>query len=280
MKKSIFGLPWSKIVRGVARLRGVIDAPAWLAMLKADDERLRLLGEEWRRIMLPAKPVVLPFEEPDSHKHARDIMGENRFHGILAAQKCFGPYTEQDLELHMPLRLCDVNGNPFTNSDEETLAVCRECKDTHIVVALKSLSLLDIHARCKSRMANDQNAPWFGEQRQHGWASQVIQGTWLLTRKEVVPDSWSKSQQAQLEHVQLTLPKERLTLPVEHTYAALLHQQETGEKLCPGYWIRFPVQAAGGGWVGADGGGGQLSVDYLDGSAGGDVASGSARVAS
>lgn len=274
MKKSVFGLPWSKIVRGVARLRGVIDAPAWLAMLSAEEESLERLGQAWKDIFLPAVPEVLPFEEPDAHKRARDIMGVPNFHGVSAAEKCFGTFTAEEREQHIPLRLCDVNGNQFTSSDQETLEVCEECKNTHILVALKSLSLLGIHACCKGRMANDQNAPWFGEQRQRDrWSSQVIKGTWLLVRKDVVSDSWNKSQQTQQEHVQRTLPKERLALPAEYSYAAFLHQQETAQKLCKDYWVRFPVQAADGHWVFAYWNGEQLDVSYLRGGAGGDVAS-------
>jgi len=232
-----------------------------------------------QRLVCHMQAIVafLPFTEPESHQKARAIMGEKNFHGLFAAQKCFGPYTAQELEQHMPLRLCDVNGNPFTNSDEETLAICEECKGTHILVALQSLSLPGIHAKCKERMANDKNVPWFGEQRQRGWASQVIKGTWLLIRKEVVPKSWSKSQTAQKEYVKLTLPKERLTLPAEHSYVALLHQQETGEQLCRGYWVRFPVQVASGDWVSAGWHGEHLVVSGLDDEAIDSIASGTVR---
>ncbi|MDD5040856.1 MAG: hypothetical protein PHX87_01755 [Candidatus Peribacteraceae bacterium] len=280
MKKSIFGLPWSKITRGVARLRTVVNAPAWLAMLRAEDERLQLLGQEWQRIFLPTTPKVLPFTEPEAHQKARAILGAN-FHGILAAQKCFGPYAPEDLERHIPLRLCDASGNPFTHSDEETLAVCEECKDTHILVAMQSLSLPNIHARCKSRMANDQNAPWFGERPQREqWSSQVIRGTWLLFRKDVVPDSWNKAQAAQQQHLALHYTKERLVFPAEYAYGALLHQQETGEKLCRGYWVRFPVQTADGHWVSAHWDGEQLNVNRLSDGASVCIASCAARAAS
>lgn len=225
--------------------------------------------------------AVLPFSEPDSHGKARAILGEQNFHGVMAAQQCFGPFTPEELERHVPLVLCDALGNPFTRSDEETLAVCEECKGTHILVACHSLSLVGIHAVCKDRMANDRSAPWFGEElEQSRWSSQPTKGSWLLIRKNVVPDSGSKSQADQQEHLTRAFPKERLTLPAEHVYAAIVHRKETGEKLCRGYWVRFPVQTAGGDWVRAFWVGERLYVGDLDDGAGGNVASGSARAAS
>ncbi|MFH0770154.1 MAG: hypothetical protein V1926_02135 [Candidatus Peregrinibacteria bacterium] len=212
--------------------------------------------------------IPVRFEEPQSHLRAREILGEGNFHGILAAQKGFGPYTVEELARRMPLRLYDQEGNPFTSSDEETLAVCGECKDTHILVATRALSLVGIHDRCKSRMANDQDAPWFiQEDQKRAFASRAIAAPWLLVRKTVVPDSWGKSQRVQEQHIRDTLPKERFILPEAYVYSALLHLQETGEKLCPGYVVRFPVQAADGHWVCACWYGEQLYVRSWNGEA-------------
>ena len=82
-------------------------------------------------------------------------------------------------------------------------------------------------------------------------------------------------------HIEQNHPKDRLILPGEFAYSALLHRRETGGLLCRCYWIRFPVQTAGRtSWICAYWRGEQLDVYFLDDSARDFVASGSVRAAS
>ena len=70
--------------------------------------------------------------------------------------------------------------------------------------------------------------------------------------------------ESQKNHVLQALPKERMILPCEYVFLALLFQLETGKKLCQGYVVRFAVQTTEGYWVDVDWDGDQLFVGYWD----------------
>ena len=139
-----------------------------------------------------------------------------------------------------------------------------------LLLPTHALSLPAVHQKHPECFSNDPDAPWFGEPPERAkWSDKPITPPWLLIRKETLPDSWGKDIAAQKEHVG-GFPGERLVLPAEFAYAAVLHGLATGgEKLCAGYWIRFAVQAADGRWVNAVWVGGQLHVFYSYGGAGG-----------
>lgn len=82
----------------------------------------------------PAQVPVPVFQDPDGHRAARDIMGEKNFHGIAAAQRRFGSYSEAAFERRQKIRLFDEKANTFL-SEEDTLAVLEQHKTTHILVA-------------------------------------------------------------------------------------------------------------------------------------------------
>jgi hypothetical protein len=196
---------------------------------------------------------------------ARAILGPDNVHGPDQAQQHFGPFTADQLAARELI--------PYAE------ATLRECAGTHILLATHPLSLPDVHARHPERFLNDPDDPWFATQRQRQvWSAQPIIDPWLLVRMDVVPGSWSKSIDAQKQHVASTLPRERLILPGEYAYAATLHYLVTGKKLCPGYWVRFPVQTAEGCWVGAGWDGGRLYVGGWYGGPDGDVAVCAARL--
>ncbi len=212
---------------------------------------------------LRAVPTILiPFDEPDCHREAREIMGDN-FHGIAAVQRHFGAYTEQELGARRDI--------PFS---EQTL---RECAKEFILLPTHPLDLPGIHRAHPERFNDDPDAPWFGEQKQREkWSSQTIADPWLLVRKNVVPDSWNKRIDAQKKHIE-RFPKERLVLPAEFAYAALVRYLETREKLCGEYIVRFAVQTAEGNWVNVNWNGDQLNFNNWNDNANDNIASGSVR---
>jgi hypothetical protein len=182
---------------------------------------------------------------------ARAILGPDNVHGPDQAATHFGPFTAE--------QLAERDVLPYAE------ATLRECAGTHVLLATHPLDLPSIHAGHPTLFWNDPDAPWFADQRQqYEWSAQVITAPWLLVRMDVVPGSWSKSIDAQKQHVASTLPRERLILPGEYAYTATLHYLVTWQKLCKGYWVRFPVQAAEGHWVSAGWLGGQLFVPYWD----------------
>ena len=71
---------------------------------------------------------------------------------------------------------------------------------------------------------------------------QPITVPWLLIRKEPLPNSWGKDIAAKKEHVG-GFPGERLVLPGEFAYAAILHGLATGGKLAR---LLDPIRRPGG----------------------------------
>lgn len=206
---------------------------------------------------------LIAFDEPESHRVAREIMGSN-FHGIATVQRHFGAFTEEELAARREI--------PFS---EGTL---RECAEEFILLPTHSLDLCGIHAAHPERFVADPDQPWFGARDQREkWSSQTITAPWLLLRKKPVPDSWNKSIDAQQKHLKKMLPQERLLMPHEFGYAALVRYLERKEKLCEGYIVRFAVQSVGGYWVSVDWDGGQLYFIRWHGFADGRIASASAR---
>ncbi|TSC58528.1 MAG: hypothetical protein Greene041619_538 [Candidatus Peregrinibacteria bacterium Greene0416_19] len=206
---------------------------------------------------------VLPFEEPESHRKAREILGAQNFHGVAAVQQHFGVYTETELAARREI--------PFT---EETL---RECALEFVLLATHPLDLSGVHAAHPERFNDDPDDPWFArKEEREKWSSQTITAPWLLVRKKPLPDSWNKRIDAQKTHIE-RFPKERLIEPCENAYTGIVHYAESGEKLCDGYVIRFAVQAAGGRWVGVCWVGGRLFLGYWSDGAYDVVASGSVR---
>lgn len=211
----------------------------------------------------PVVEVLPPFVEPESHRKAQEILGPENFHGIMAAQMHFGVYSEEELAARLEI--------PFS---EETL---RECAKDFFLCATHPLDLPGIHAAHPARFTADPDDPWFGAPNQRKkWSSRQIAVPWLLMRKGPVPDSGNKRIAAQEENMK-RFPRERLVLPCEFNYGVLLRFLETGQKLCEGLVVRFAVQTAEGGWVGAGWYGDRLHVNDGRGRAGDGVVSSSAR---
>lgn len=230
-----------------------------------------------RAPLQPNFPQILCFEEPQSHKEAHRILGDE-FFGLDVAQQRIRPFTQAEIDERLPLRLFDEVTRQFL-SEEQTLAIVEECKLTHALLATHNLSLPELHSLDPNGFANDSRNLWFSEESQRDkWSDQQrITVPWLLVRKDVVPKSWEKTINVQKLHLQETQPKERSSLPVEHCYAARLRFLVTGRKLCEGYVVRFGVQVAEGHWVDARWRGDQVDVFYWFDDAGDNIASASVR---
>jgi len=151
------------------------------------------------------------YEPSTSQKLAREIMGKN-FFGIEEAIKHFG--------FNATKYLAEV---PFS---EEVL---KSCKDTHVLVAISPLSILDI--RGITGKLEDQtlfySQDWYDKQAfakdkgEVGWH-------WQLVRKEPIANSTSKTwndQQALLSKDEETPTARRLV------YTMIGHFLATGERL-------------------------------------------------
>lgn len=159
------------------------------------------------------------YEPSTSQKLAREIMGKNYF-GIEEAIKHFGVNpTKQQLAY-----LAEV---PFS---EETLVAS---KDTHVLVAVFPLSLLDVRGIAKkSAQTLFYNQDWYDKQ---AFAKNKSEVGWQLVRKVPVANSTSKTwndQQALLSKDEET-PTARIVV-----YTMIGHFLATGERLFENLYVR------------------------------------------
>lgn len=156
--------------------------------------------------------VVGIFEPSTSQKLARSIMDKN-FLGVEEAIIHLGVSpTEQQLAF-----LAEV---PWS---EEVL---HSCKDTHILVAVFPMSILDIRAKVaknQTKLFYSQN--WYDKQTFAGLKGKV---GWQLVRKEPIPDSTGKNW---IEQQALLSKDEEIPTVQVMVYTVIGHFLSTGERL-------------------------------------------------
>ena len=172
---------------------------------------------------------------------AAENFGKNIF-GVEEAIKHFAVNpTKQQLAY-----LAEV---PFAES------VLEACKDTHVLVAVFPLSLLDIRGACKDQ-GLFYNQDWYNKQ---SFAKEKGEVNWQLIRKIPVDDSTSKTwdEQNKLLGKNDEVPTIRAVV-----YTMVGHYKATGERLFEKVWVRCSDLGSDGGrvYVGSFGAGG-LSVD-------------------
>ncbi len=158
------------------------------------------------------------FEPSTSHKQARAIMGKNLF-GVEEAIKHFGVNPSKQ-------QLAYLAEVPFT---EEVLS---SCKDTHVLVAVFPMSILDIRGKVEHKLFYSHDDAWYNE-----WAFARDKGEvgWHLVRKVPVADSTKKTwneQQALLSKDEET-PKAQVMV-----YTIIGHFLASGERLFENIYIR------------------------------------------
>lgn len=158
------------------------------------------------------------FEHTTSQKLVRKIMGKNFFGVEEAIQHLGAKPTKAQLSA-----LAEI---PYIEAE------LREVKDTHVLVAVLPLSILDIRGKVERQLYYSHEDAWYNNQafaKDHGEVS------WQLVRKAPVPDSTSKNwaeQQALLAKNEET-PKARVMI-----YAIIGHYLATGERLFENTYVR------------------------------------------
>ncbi len=151
------------------------------------------------------------FKSGTSQEYAQKIMGKN-FFGIREATKHFGikPRRRQ---------LAILSEIPFS---EEVL---ERCKDTHVLVVLFPISILEIQEKVEGN-GLFYRRDWFYKQ---AFAKEMGGVGWQLVRKTEVPDSfnkdWSEQQSLLLSKDEQT-PTARVVI-----YTIIGHYLNTGERL-------------------------------------------------
>ena len=158
------------------------------------------------------------YEPSMSHKQARDIMGRN-FFGVEEAIKHFGvnPLKQQ---------LAYLAEVPFS---EEVL---KRHKDTHILVAVFPMSILDIRGKVKRYLFHAHEGAWYNEQ---AFAEDMGAIGWQLVRKVPIVNSSKKTwkeQQALLSKDE-EAPKAQVVV-----YTIIGHFLATGERLFEKVYVR------------------------------------------
>lgn len=154
---------------------------------------------------------------PVTVEQAAAIMGNN-FHGVEATERCFGDvFTAKQKRA--------LTTVPFSAGTLQSHA------DTHILVAIAPLSLLDVHRSPQNGLF------WVGQRRDLGFGRKAEKFAhekatigWALFRKTPVPDSTSKTwdeQQKLLSAAEFT-PQVAVV-----TQVMTVHWAETSERLFP-----------------------------------------------
>jgi hypothetical protein len=159
---------------------------------------------------------------------AREIMGTNMF-GVEEAMKHFGVNPSK-------AQLAALAEIPFSE------AVLEQCKDTHVLVAVFPLSILDIRSKANVRkLFYDQS--WYNGE---SFAKSRGKIGWQLVRKTPVSNSTSKNwseQQALISQDDETPTAQVLA------YTIIGHFLATGERLFEKIYVRTSSVDSGGGRV-------------------------------
>ncbi|TSC97381.1 MAG: hypothetical protein Greene101447_506 [Parcubacteria group bacterium Greene1014_47] len=209
-----------RLVEDVARhgadlaLRTVeADSKGWQWVLDHGDE---LKSAAAQVIVAKTRELAL---RSSSQERAREIMGRN-FFGAEEAAKHFGVNPSQ-------AQFAALREVPFS---EETLM---SCKDTHVLVAVFPLSILDIRAKVHAepqRLFYDQS--WYNKEK---FAKDRGETGWHLIRKTSVDGSTSKTWDEQ--QFLLAADEETPTARVV-VYTIIGHFLATGERLFERIYVR------------------------------------------
>ena len=164
------------------------------------------------------------FKPTTSQKRAREIMGKN-FFGVEEAIRHFGvnPTRQQ---------LAALSKIPFSE------AVLEQSKDTHVLVAVFPLSVLEIPGKVDSKLFYDQW--WYNKE---SFAKERGEVTWQLIRKTPVNNSTSKNWQEQ----QALLSKDDEVPSAQvMVYTIIGHYLATGERLFEHVYVRTSSVDLGG----------------------------------
>jgi len=149
---------------------------------------------------------------------AREIMGKN-FFGIEEAVQDFGVHPSET-------QLAALAQVPFT---EEVL---QSHKDTHILVAVFPLSILDIRGKVDRKLFRSHKDAWYNKQT---FAKDKGEVGWQLVRKTPVANSANTIWE---DHLVLLGPDEKVPKAQALVYTIIGHYLATGERLFESVCIR------------------------------------------
>jgi len=196
--------------------KGVVDP-------EATSDALQYLIEDKRVICEAGKTAGHIIQDNSSelmtsHKRACKIMGKNYF-------------SDWDAVKHFGIKysLCQMAALAKIPFSEATL---NELKDTHILVAVFPLSILEIRSKVACDLFYKHEDAWYNEE---SFAKERGETGWQLVRKTPAPNSFSKNWDDQ----QALLGKDDKTPTVRSmVYTTIGHYLATGERLFEHIYVR------------------------------------------
>ena len=170
------------------------------------------------------------FEPTTSQKRAREIMGKN-FFGVEETIRHFGvnPTRQQ---------LAALSEIPFSE------AMLEQSKNTHVLVAVFPLSILEIRGKVEHELFFNHEDAWYNKQ---SFAKEHGEVTWQLVHKTPVDNSTSKNWQEQ----QALLGKnDEVPSAQVMVYTIIGHYLATGERLFEHIYVRTSSVDSGGDRIG------------------------------
>jgi hypothetical protein len=160
---------------------------------------------------------------------AHEIMGKY-FFGVEDAVQYFGIKPGK-------AQLSALEEVPFT------AAQLREVRDTHVLVAVFPISILEIRARVKRRLFCRHEDAWYNDQ---AFAKDEGKASWQLVRKTPVANSLSKDWQKQQAFIG---KKDEVPSAQVVIYTIIGHQLSTRERLFEKVYVRSSSVDSDGGRV-------------------------------
>lgn len=158
------------------------------------------------------------YESTTTQKLAREIMGKN-FFSVEEAVQYFGVKPTR-------AQLSALSEIPFTEAE------LREVKDTHVLVAVFPLSILEIRDKVERNLFYSYEGAWYNKE---AFAKDRGDARWQLVRKTPVENSTNKTWQ---EQQTLLSNKEETPKAQVMVYTIIGHFLATGERLFERTYVR------------------------------------------
>ncbi len=190
--------------------------------------------------------LQMPIDDPDMRKQlvriwklggyepsielrlAEMIMGSNYVGPETASQYFGAKFAKKETAL--------ISRIPFS---EPTL---KECKDSHILVLVPKISILDIRDKVERDLFYSHEDAWFNKNEEE-FAKEKGEVVWQLIRKEPVPNSTSKNWEGQKARL---LKDEEVPNARVMVYTIISHYKRTGERLFETIYVRTSSLASDG----------------------------------
>ncbi|MEX2145313.1 MAG: hypothetical protein WD712_03035 [Candidatus Spechtbacterales bacterium] len=166
-----------------------------------------------------------------SYQRARDILGDDFISPQEIAEAIGVSYTEAQLA-----------SLTSTLPEKEVLQWARDNGFAVVAGPPSEMNLLDIH-ELNTDLFFEKNDPWFADKRQKFARSDTVGTTWLVIRKDPVPNSTRKTWSEQQDQLS---DNERVPNVAEATWFFTAYAKVRGIRLVPHVYVRTSSVDSGG----------------------------------